>query len=77
MQTSLTPDEVRDRLRQRLDRARLPDRIVHIDAVPLTANGKPDRKAAELLVRAHDSHPCAQPTRQPAQTRTSHEPVAV
>lgn len=77
MQTSLTPEEVRDRLRLRLDRARLPDRIVPLDAVPLTANGKPDRKAAELLVRADDPRPIGQTTRQPTQTRTTHEPVAV
>ncbi|MDQ0583211.1 class I adenylate-forming enzyme family protein [Streptomyces rishiriensis] len=77
VQTSLTPEEVRDRLRLRLDRARLPDRIVPIDAVPLTANGKPDRRAAELLVGADEPRPAGQTTRQPIQTRTSHEPVAV
>ncbi|MET8248148.1 class I adenylate-forming enzyme family protein [Streptomyces sp. NPDC005202] len=76
VQSTLTPEEIRTHLALRLDRARMPDRITLIDAVPLTANGKPDRAAAQRLVdppaRAHDT------TTPPfAQTRTSHEPVAV
>jgi acyl-CoA synthetase (AMP-forming)/AMP-acid ligase II len=73
VRTALTPDEVRAQLALRLDRARMPDRIVPIDAVPLTANGKPDRRAVESLLRLSE-------TTQPAfaQTRTTtHEPVAV
>ncbi|MFF1447802.1 class I adenylate-forming enzyme family protein [Streptomyces sp. NPDC058274] len=76
VQTGLPVEEVRDHLAGRLDRARMPDVITRIDAVPLTANGKPDRKAARRLIDppAGDRHT---PKPSIAQTRTSHEPVAV
>ncbi|MFY1679698.1 MULTISPECIES: class I adenylate-forming enzyme family protein [unclassified Streptomyces] len=72
--TALRPEEVRERLARFLDRARMPDRIVLIEDVPLTANGKPDREAVRRLCAAtageHDIAPSAQ-------TGTSHEPVTV
>jgi acyl-coenzyme A synthetase/AMP-(fatty) acid ligase len=76
VQTGLSAQEIRVHLARRLDRARMPDLITRIDAVPLTANGKPDRAAAKRLIdtsaRPHEA------TKPPfAQTRTSHEPVAV
>lgn len=81
VRTTLAPDQVRARLALRLDRARMPDRIVPIDAVPLTANGKPDRRAVETLLRAQEARPdalSAGPTGPTTQTRTTtHEPVAV
>ncbi|GHE51964.1 class I adenylate-forming enzyme family protein [Streptomyces spiralis] len=50
VRTTLTAEEVRAHLALRLDRARRPDRISLIDTVPLTKNGKPDRRAVQLLV---------------------------
>ncbi|MCH0566848.1 MULTISPECIES: class I adenylate-forming enzyme family protein [unclassified Streptomyces] len=76
--TSRTPEEIRAHLARQLDPARLPDRIVPIDAVPLTANGKPDRKAVERLLSASGTAQTPQPSPGQAttQTRTStHEPV--
>ncbi|MBP0455393.1 acyl--CoA ligase [Kitasatospora sp. RG8] len=84
VQSALSPDEIRALLKGRLDHARMPDLIVPITAVPLTANGKPDRAAAKRLVgEPADEHgataPAATTDTQPpfAQTRTIHEPVAV
>ncbi|MFP3991545.1 class I adenylate-forming enzyme family protein [Streptomyces sp. E11-3] len=52
VQTALSPGEVRTALARHLDPARLPDRVVQLDAVPLTANGKPDRAAVARLLMA-------------------------
>ncbi|MFE6932104.1 class I adenylate-forming enzyme family protein [Streptomyces sp. NPDC057699] len=52
VRTDLAPHEVRTALARHLDPARLPERIVPIDTVPLTANGKPDRAAVALLLLA-------------------------
>ncbi|MEV4559170.1 AMP-binding protein [Kitasatospora sp. NPDC049285] len=70
--SALPPDAIRARLAERLDHARMPDQIVPLDSVPLTANGKPDRAAAKRLV---DAARTAQPTI--TSPRSSHEPVAV
>ncbi|WP_395295043.1 class I adenylate-forming enzyme family protein [Kitasatospora hibisci] len=75
VQSPLAPEEIRAQLARQLDHARMPDLIVPIDAVPLTANGKPDRAAARRLI---DPPAAAPATTTPfAQTRTTHEPVAV
>lgn len=71
VQTALTPHEVRTALARWLDSARLPDRIVPLPTVPLTANGKPDRAAVARLLMAEASADITTPT------RSSHEPVAV
>ncbi|MEU6483369.1 class I adenylate-forming enzyme family protein [Streptomyces sp. NPDC046887] len=52
VQSALAPDEVRAALARQLDPARLPDRIVPLDTLPLTANGKPDRAAVAALLAA-------------------------
>ncbi|MEV6797607.1 AMP-binding protein [Micromonospora rifamycinica] len=65
--SELTEPELRDLLAEHLDRARMPDRITHLDEVPLTPNGKPDRKAVERLLRPESS----------PQKWQTHEPVAV
>ncbi|AWK07602.1 hypothetical protein DDQ41_00185 [Streptomyces spongiicola] len=76
VQTSHSPEEVRRRLARLLDRARLPDRIIPIPSVPLTANGKPDREAVRRLCAAPArDHDTTAPSS--AQTRTPHEPAAV
>ncbi|MEV7121791.1 class I adenylate-forming enzyme family protein [Kitasatospora griseola] len=49
---TLPPEQVRAALVGRLDPSRMPDRVVPLDTVPLTANGKPDRAAAKRLVDA-------------------------
>ncbi|MFL4948349.1 class I adenylate-forming enzyme family protein [Streptomyces sp. MMS24-I31] len=79
VRSTLTPEEIRAHLTLRLDRARMPDRITLIDTVPLTANGKPDRAAARLLVDPPDPgrHSPDSPFAPPTQTRTSHAPVTV
>lgn len=46
---ALPPQEIRARLTQVLDPARLPSQITPVDALPLTPNGKPDRAAARQL----------------------------
>ncbi|SCE00039.1 class I adenylate-forming enzyme family protein [Streptomyces sp. DvalAA-19] len=80
VQSDLDPHEIRTALTVRLDPARLPDRIVPLSAVPLTANGKPDRPAvARLLQAAPAPAPAPGPeTVTPAEpTRNSHGSVAV
>ncbi|MFJ1757484.1 class I adenylate-forming enzyme family protein [Kitasatospora sp. NPDC088134] len=76
---SLAPEAVRTLLHARLDHSRMPDRVVAVDTVPLTANGKPDRAAAKALVEAAEQ--AAGPDRTAPQTtttpRSSHEPVTV
>jgi acyl-CoA synthetase (AMP-forming)/AMP-acid ligase II len=46
----LTEAGVREALAERLDAARLPDRVLQLDTIPLTRNGKPDTKAVAALV---------------------------
>lgn len=75
VQTALTPHEVRTALARHLDPARLPDRIVPLETVPLTANGKPDRAAVARLLMAEAA--AAQATDITAPTRNTHEPAAV
>ncbi|MFR9795970.1 class I adenylate-forming enzyme family protein [Streptomyces sp. MS06] len=80
VQASLTPEELRARLARLLDPARLPDLIVPIDEVPLTANGKPDRKAVERLLSASRTARTPQPSPGQATTQTrttTHESVSV
>ncbi|MBD0838575.1 class I adenylate-forming enzyme family protein [Streptomyces sp. TRM68416] len=91
VRSDLTPHEVRTALARHLDPARLPNRIVPLDTLPLTTNGKPDRAAvARLLtsVRAEADGPAAPaltpapaeadaPATPAAPTRNSHEPAAV
>ncbi|MFK0194002.1 class I adenylate-forming enzyme family protein [Kitasatospora sp. NPDC090308] len=80
---TLPPERVRTLLAERLDHSRMPDQVVPIAAVPLTANGKPDRAAAKRLVEAAGSTadaPAAAstaPQTTTASPRSSHEPVAV
>ncbi|MEV7216014.1 class I adenylate-forming enzyme family protein [Kitasatospora cineracea] len=81
---TLPPERVRALLADRLDHSRMPDRVVPITTVPLTANGKPDRAAAKRLVEASGAadEPTAPPTastapQTTASPRSSHEPVAV
>jgi len=90
---TLPPEQVRAALVGRLDPSRMPDRVVPLDTVPLTANGKPDRAAAKRLVdaAAAEAAEAAETaaaaaataelhrTRQTltASPRSSHEPVAV
>ncbi|MEV3932932.1 class I adenylate-forming enzyme family protein [Streptomyces sp. NPDC049944] len=76
VQSDLAPEEILIHLARRLDRARLPDLIVPLDAVPLTANGKPDRAATQRLIGS-PAHAHASDTPPIAQTRNTHEPVAV
>ncbi|WP_308409020.1 non-ribosomal peptide synthetase [Streptomyces sp. AC558_RSS880] len=47
-----TETDLRDSLTQRLPAYMVPSRIEIVDALPLTANGKPDRKKAAALVEA-------------------------
>ncbi|MFD6420637.1 class I adenylate-forming enzyme family protein [Streptomyces sp. NPDC060198] len=82
VQTALDPHEVRTALARLLDPARLPDAIVPLDTVPLTANGKPDRAAVGLLLGAGAATPSpavatAVTTVPAALTGSSHGPVAV
>ncbi|WP_156725736.1 class I adenylate-forming enzyme family protein [Streptomyces apocyni] len=81
VQTELGPDEVRTALSRHLDPARLPDRIVRIGTVPLTANGKPDRAAVARLLMAEGDDGSTGGTRTAtditAPTRNPHEPAAV
>ncbi|RKE20484.1 class I adenylate-forming enzyme family protein [Streptomyces sp. TLI_171] len=76
---SLAPEAVRGLLIGRLDHSRMPDRVVAIDTVPLTANGKPDRTAAKALVEAAEqaARNSTAPQTTTASPRSSHEPVAV
>ncbi|WP_328547209.1 acyl--CoA ligase [Streptomyces platensis] len=76
VRSELPVEEIRAQLVQRLDPARRPDRIVPVDAIPLTSNGKPDRGAVKRLLDppAHADHATTLPF---AQTRTTHGPVAV
>ncbi|MEV0007557.1 class I adenylate-forming enzyme family protein [Streptomyces sp. NPDC051840] len=74
--SALAPEEIRAHLVRRLDRARLPDLIIPLDSVPLTANGKPDRTATQRLIDS-PAHAGQSDTPPFAQTRTTHEPVAV
>ncbi|MER7746734.1 AMP-binding protein [Streptomyces bacillaris] len=82
VQSDLDPHEIRTALTVRLDPARLPDRIVPLSAVPLTANGKPDRPAVARLLQAAPA-PAPAPAPGPetvtpaAPTRNSHGSVAV
>ncbi|WP_112491034.1 class I adenylate-forming enzyme family protein [Streptomyces bacillaris] len=84
VQSDLGPHEIRTALAARLDPARLPDRIVPLSAVPLTANGKPDRPAVARLLQAPPA-PAPAPAPAPgpetvipaAPTRNSHGSVAV
>ncbi|CAM3711447.1 AMP-binding protein [Nocardiopsis rhodophaea] len=74
VQSRLSPEDISAHLAARLDRARMPDQITRLDALPLTANGKPDRAAAKRLVEPPAG---ARGTTQPpfAQMRTTHEQV--
>ncbi|WP_145498933.1 class I adenylate-forming enzyme family protein [Streptomyces sp. CFMR 7] len=74
VQSDLDPHEIRTALTVCLDPARLPDRIVPLSAVPLTANGKPDRPAVARLLQAP---PAPEPVTPAAPTRNSHGSVAV
>lgn len=76
VQSELPVEEIRAQLLRRLDPARRPDRIVPVDAIPLTSNGKPDRGAVKRLLDppAQADHATTLPF---AQTRTTHGPVAV
>jgi amino acid adenylation domain-containing protein len=76
VRTDLPLEELRTLLAQRLDPARMPDRITRIDAVPLTGNGKPDRVAARRLVDAAPDDPEAEALPF-SQTRTAHESVGI
>ncbi|BAJ30016.1 MULTISPECIES: class I adenylate-forming enzyme family protein [Kitasatospora] len=71
---SVPADRVRALLAAELDHSRMPDRVVPIAAVPLTANGKPDRAAARRLVEAAEAAEAPETATTP---RSSHEPVAV
>ena len=70
---------VRELLRERLDRARTPDRVLAIDEIPLTRNGKPDRAAVARLLDELEQHPTVTPldNRTTAQTGTRHDSAAV
>lgn len=82
VRTDLDPHEVRTALAHHLDPARLPDRIVPLAAVPLTANGKPDRAAVTRLLTSGaetdaEADDAAEAAEADVQTRKSHEPVTV
>ncbi len=49
----LTPGELMERLRERLPRYLLPQRICRLDSMPLTANGKLDRKELQQRSEAN------------------------
>ncbi|MFD3515013.1 class I adenylate-forming enzyme family protein [Streptomyces sp. NPDC058657] len=73
--TALAPHEVRELLARSLDAARLPDRIVPLPSVPLTANGKPDRAAAQRQADALEQASAAvrpQPTKAPTARPAAH-----
>lgn len=53
----LTETAVRDALAARLDAARRPDRVLRIDTIPLTRNGKPDTKAIAALLEESPDQP--------------------
>ena len=46
-QVALTDDELRSHLQQRLPEYMLPVAFIHLDMMPLTPNGKVDRRALE------------------------------
>lgn len=86
--TELSVEEVRAGMQRLLDPARLPDRLVRISEVPLTGNGKPDRKAVRRLVDPSAATPAnpviaaSNPVNDSRatsnqETRINHEPVAV
>jgi amino acid adenylation domain-containing protein len=71
-------EEVRRGLAARLDRARMPDQVTLIDAVPLTPNGKPDRAAVAGRLQAGPRVPTpANPVTPTPTTRESHDPARV
>ncbi|MEU7608937.1 AMP-binding protein [Micromonospora sp. NPDC049204] len=51
--TELAPETVLDRLRAHLEVFKIPQRCVVVDGLPLTSNGKIDRRALTTLVGGH------------------------
>lgn len=47
---ALTPQDLRGFARQHLPESHVPSRFVAIDALPLSANGKPDRRQARAMI---------------------------
>ncbi|XTZ17460.1 amino acid adenylation domain-containing protein [Micromonospora echinospora] len=54
-----TAEEVRERVRDLLPAHMVPDRVVRLDAVPLTPNGKVDRRAVRVAVERAGAGPAA------------------
>lgn len=48
--TALTPNDLRSFARQHLPESHIPSRFVAVEALPLSANGKPDRRQARTLI---------------------------
>lgn len=49
-QAILTPNDLRSFARQHLPESHIPSRFVAVDALPLSPNGKPDRRQARALI---------------------------
>lgn len=67
--STLSDAELRAFARQHLPESHVPSRLLKVDSIPLSANGKPDRRRARRIFTETPSKPPSQPPRQHQESR--------